>query len=832
MLKKSLLSILKAYRPIDARLRRNRLYEKVSKGIFSRVRPFVQPPARGNRYLSKLDGSERNPNAILFESYWGRKIAGNPLALFRALSQHYPIDEYTVYWTLQKGRPVPNELKKFPQIRFVDPKTPAYEDALLTATYLVNNVTFPDYFIRQEDQVYCNTWHGIPLKAMGRDMRASLSAMANSQRNFLQANVLPSSSTYFSKKVLDPYDVGPIKHAAVLPVGTARVDDTLSAKIDLPELRRTLGAKAGQKVVLYAPTWRGEGARVLDSFDDQFKTFSQICDLLGDEYFVVFSAHQHVKVPADYTIESGALLDETHNINDVLATVDVLVTDYSSILFDFLPLDRPIVLLTPDLERYESERGLYLLPNELPCTAVRSLPDLRDAIIAAKAPSQFPNFVECVDRFIKYENGEAAPAILKAMFSKPLQANVQQETRKRILFSPGGMLNNGITASLRNLIANLDYDLYDPYVIIDARVLDKDINRMTQLQKLDPRCKWILRYGAILVPPQQRELYNRYMAGAAELSDTELDTVKAIFKTEARRIMGDAHFDVAIDFGGYSPFWAGIISQTSAKQHCIYQHNHLWAELQNKAKNHKQLASVFQIYHDFESVISVSDETRDVNNTHLGHYYKKGVQAVTVENALDAARIRARADVPLGFNHPRAKAALSEPGVTSFLSLGRLSQEKRFDRLIRAFAKVAQNNPKAILFICGSGELRAKLEQMINAAELDGQVFLLGQVANPHNLLKHCDYCVLASDYEGQPMTLLEAMTLNVPCIGTDIPGIRSVLKNGVGTLAQATDDGFAKVLQQAIDGTLQPTSPIDVDAYVANAMQQFYERACSQAIL
>ena len=838
-MKNILRRLLLAYRPIDDRLRQVRLYANLSRSLQQRYNVFMasrnisaDQDAAGQAYSRNFSTIAPRQDTLLFECYWGKKFGDNPLAIYRALMRSQPANHFRIYWvTSPEGESPPVEITRNPQVILVQTGSREYGIALLEAGYLVNNVTFPPYFIRRPGQRYCNTWHGIPMKAMGRDMAAPLISMANSQRNFLQSDLILESSDYYRWATIRPYCVEQLVSSALTPCGTPRVDDTLIAKLSVDDLRRRYGISQNQKVVLFAPTWRGNSTDISPVFSDQAKLCARIARELGDDHFVLFSAHQMVRVAAADMPRNSALLANGDNINDILSIVDVMISDYSSILFDFLPADRPIVLFTPDIEQYREERGLYLEPADLPCADTRTLPDLIAAIRAGRRPSDFPEYAAMRQRFTPLEDGEAASRALQLLLNPPATAARLPDTRKRLLIAPGGMIPNGITSSLKNLIANLDYDRFDPYILLDASIMDSDPLRMAQFADFDKRCNWILRCGEMLVTAEESDTYQKFRIGTEGLSQQAMETIRTIFSREARRIMGDARFDVAIEFGGYAPYWSALIACSNSARKVCYQHNHLWAEYTNLdvSRNQKQLYGVFQTYVWYDQIVAVSDETRKVNEENLHQFYAPGIRAQTVRNTMDVKRVLDSARLPTVLAHPEAGALFQDKSLFRFIALGRLSPEKRFDRMIGAMARIAPRHPNAVLMICGSGPLQAKLQQHARHLGVSNQVRFMGQVDNPHPLLANADVCVMSSDYEGQPMVLLEALCLGVPCIGSDIPGIRAVLKEGRGHIVAPTEDAFAQAMESAILGTLPKLDGAPLgDEYATATMQEFYEKVCA----
>lgn len=832
---------LLAYKPIDTRLRRVPVYARMSRvlqkyySVWLSGRRGRGPKPDAIAYAKNFDLIASQSDVILFESYWGRKFADNPLSMYRQLRKDYPQGHFKIFWAAADPEAAPPELTENPDVTLVKPGTTEYGIALLTAGYFVNNATFPPFFIRRSAQRYCNTWHGVPLKAMGRDMNAPLVSMANSQRNFLQSDVLLEMGSFYHWATIRPYYVDQLVAGSLLSCGAPRVDDVISPKVPAESLRARYGIAKRQTVILFAPTWRGNSTNVEEgAADDQGNLYVRLAQALGDDYFVVFSAHQMAPAPTLGAVGNGVILPDNENINDVLTIVDILVSDYSSIIFDFLPVDRPIVLFTPDIEEYRNTRGLYLLPKDLPCINTTQFDDLIAAIRVPRRPSAFPDYAIMRDRFVPFEDGGSAARALKGLLAPQKNPEHRKpDTRKRLLIAPGGMMPNGIISSLKNLLAKLDYDRFDPYVLIDASIIDRDPRRQEQFQEFDPRCNWILRCGDLLLTEEEAATYRAFRLGGKLKGGNDLVIIRRIFEREAIRVLGDTRFDVAIEFGGYAPYWAALIGSCNADRKVCYQHNDLWAEYSNpdSARNQRQLLAVFQIYKWFDQIVAVSDETGRVNAQHLAAYYPEGVPPRTVRNTINTQRIMERAREPMALENPEIDALFQDDETFCFIALGRLSPEKRYDRMIKAMARIAPAYPKAVLLICGSGPLEDELIQMAKRFRVAAQIRFLGQVSNPHPYLARADICVMSSDYEGQPMTLLEALCLGTPCIGTDIPGIRSVLKDGLGHIVAPNEEALAEAMKAALDRRLPELRRADITGrYVTETMQEFTTAVCGIA--
>jgi glycosyltransferase involved in cell wall biosynthesis len=180
-----------------------------------------------------------------------------------------------------------------------------------------------------------------------------------------------------------------------------------------------------------------------------------------------------------------------------------------------------------------------------------------------------------------------------------------------------------------------------------------------------------------------------------------------------------------------------------------------------------------------------------------------------VEDILREARSRVR----LGRGAPG--------GTTTFVTVGRLSPEKNHARLIRAFAQVHERHPDIRLVILGGGKLEQDLQELVVTLGLESYVTLAGQVDNPYAIMAESDCFVLSSDYEGQPMVILEARTLGLPVITTAFSSVGDSVTEDAGIVVPQTVKGVAKGLERFLRGEI-PAQVLDTEEYNRRAMEQF----------
>ncbi|MEO8830511.1 glycosyltransferase, partial [Lapillicoccus sp.] len=308
----------------------------------------------------------------------------------------------------------------------------------------------------------------------------------------------------------------------------------------------------------------------------------------------------------------------------------------------------------------------------------------------------------------------------------------------------------------------------------------------------------------------------------AELSVDERGRLDESLRNEWRRVVGTTHFDVVVDFSGYSPLWTYLLSVAPAGRWAVFQHNDLAADQRRQVGGHrpheKNLAGVFSAYARYDRLVSVSRSLRDINARKLGHLAEHS-QFTFARNAVDHHRIRSAALEPFGTEVP-----LGADDVFSFVSVGRLSPEKNHARMISAFAEVHRAHPETRLVIIGNGPLASALEQQVAALGLIEAVHLLGSSDNPWSLMARCDCFVLSSDYEGQPMVILEALVLGLPVVTTGFDSVASALPEGVGRVVDRSVEGLVRGMDDALTD-LVPAGTFDPVAYNEEVLSEF-ERA------
>lgn len=319
---------------------------------------------------------------VLLEAFQGAGVSGDPAAIAAHL---LATTDLSLTWALR--RPVPFDS---PRINAVKYRSPAYYKALATTRYLVNNVTFPPLFDKRDDQVYLNTWHGTPLKRMGRDSGAPWSQIANTVANFEAADILLSSGPYMTETMY---------------VGAYGVDATAVAELGSPRVDEQFGVET-DGVIVYAPTWQEESAA--DDLDDLVERMRAM------PAGTLLRVHSKVAVraAADPRL-AGALAPERESTNALLGRAGLLITDFSSVAFDALATGVSVVFFTPT----SYPRGVYLNDDELPGPRTSSLDELTGWLSAGLPSSPVPLEVART-RFCPSEDGGATARVTARLLAR------------------------------------------------------------------------------------------------------------------------------------------------------------------------------------------------------------------------------------------------------------------------------------------------------------------------------------------------------------------------------------------------------------------------------
>lgn len=342
-------------------------------------------------------------DALYLESWFGKSFSDNPAPLAEALRGDFG----------QIFVGVADNSVEIPE--FVTPVimgSSQWWDVATSSRVVVNNSWIPSYFKRRTGQKVIQTWHGTPLKKLGFD-RSQHEGRASTPKSFAWGSakwdVLVSPNAYSTEILRRAYTYD----GHIAEIGYPRNDVLVAGDGVRARVRATLGISPGETVVVYAPTFR-EGAYHRSTFCD----VEALARDLGVGYRLVVRGHSAtLRSGSDH--QGAGVLDVTSypESSHILAIADVLVTDYSSVMFDFTATGKPLVFFTPDIELYSRDgRGVYFDLNEhAPGAVVKSERALADAVRHAseRKIAQPEKYDAWVKRFNTHDDGGATERLAR-----------------------------------------------------------------------------------------------------------------------------------------------------------------------------------------------------------------------------------------------------------------------------------------------------------------------------------------------------------------------------------------------------------------------------------
>lgn len=308
---------------------------------------------------------------VLLEGGQGSNINGNMFAMLRELQTNPRWSDYKAVFTVTK-----NTLEKakermefygFDGVSLVIRDSEKYQHALACAKYLMTDNTFPPYFNKRDGQVFFNTWHGTPLKTLGKSNKSSLSSLGNVQKNYLMSDYALFPNEFTREVFMKDYDLRCIFSSKSLIANYPRNYIFYDADAGV-KMKKELGY-ADKKVFAYMPTWRDaatakEKERQLEITKNILKEFDGAmpddCVLLVNLHFLLAS-----DINCD-DFDKVKYFPSQYDTYEVLNICDGLITDYSSVFFDYAATRRKIILFAYDRQEYLDGRGLYMPFESLP----------------------------------------------------------------------------------------------------------------------------------------------------------------------------------------------------------------------------------------------------------------------------------------------------------------------------------------------------------------------------------------------------------------------------------------------------------------------------------
>lgn len=398
-----------------------RWFKRIYRRVRKRVKKFVRKICKF-LYVRFYKYVKTDPKMVLMLSFHGRGYSDNPRAIYEYMLKDPRWEGYKFIWAIKKPR---KKKLQIPGCTIVEYLGVRYFWYLCRAKFWIFNCKMPVYIRKKEDQVYLQTWHGTPLKRLAHDIDVAEDAtfyrsevtferMANSyDLDVARYNYMISPNAFCTDVFQSAFR---INKERLIETGYPRNDFiTNTTPEEVIALKEKYKIPLDKKVLLYAPTWRD------NSYDDKGYTFELQADfkkwksILGDDWVLVFKPHYliHTKFDTDEELEGFLYkIPASKEINELYVLADAMVTDYSSVFFDYAILKRPIYFYMYDLDEYANDlRGFYLdihkdLPGKIYMNEEEMLKNIKNGSY------DYSKLTEFNKRFNNHEDGHASERVV------------------------------------------------------------------------------------------------------------------------------------------------------------------------------------------------------------------------------------------------------------------------------------------------------------------------------------------------------------------------------------------------------------------------------------
>ena len=442
-------------------------------------------------------------------------------------------------------------------------KNREYDRKLASVKYLITEVMFPDGWTKKPGQVVIDTWHGTPLKKLGlaKNFR-NLHKDGVTQRTFIDTDYLTYPNAYTRTHLLESYKVQDILSGSTVMLGYPRTGGMMAAaQSDLSDLRKIL-APNGEKLYAFMPTWKdyleedeviAETKELLDYLDT----------VLQDDQILYSNLHHKIHTAMDYgSYRHIRQFPPTVDSYKLLALTEALITDYSSVFYDYLALRKQIILYCHDYELYETRRGTYMDLMSLPFDKARTKEEVYAALVRGKTYDDAEAFRE----FCAYDSPDSARKLVSLISpaGKPLVAvePVPHTGRKQVLIYSTRFAGTEATKML--------YAVSDQYNKETAQIYMT--GEMFTIDDYKDTAYPLLRDNPVIGTKQDPHLSGRgktllamYKEGSITL-ETAMEYLQYDYALVTYRAYGHAQFDLVLLYEVEDPEWLLILSSMQAER--------------------------------------------------------------------------------------------------------------------------------------------------------------------------------------------------------------------------------------------------------------------------
>ena len=487
-------------------------------------------------------------DVVIMEARNGRTIDGNIFYIARHLASEPAYGDLKLYIVAFDAQAETSIRNKLADDRFhtVILESQEYYRLMASAGYIINDSAIRNFYIKKEGQLYLNVWHGTPLKTMGKRVYSEPHSVGSVQKNFVIADYLLYPSEYMRDHMIEDYMIDSLSRAGIIMGGYPR--NTIFFDDDARDRVRDRFSFKGKKVYAYMPTYRPDAM-----IDHTEAILREMDEKLAEDELLYVNIHPLAAEGIDFSsFDSIRSFPEEYEVYEFLNACDALITDYSSVFYDFALTGRKIVLYTYDEEEYFTTRGLYEPLSSLPFANEKTV----DHVLRKLRDDREPDYAAFIEKYGPYEGPKATEDLCRLFFGKTSDKDPTEGISVRDMPSnglPNIIIHNGELndperrQALMDSIQGLDPKVANYYLFFNRRNLKNDWHF---LHDLPHGIRFFGRTGVTVFSREQEDAGKGYEDGRISF-DEYWDIVRPAYAIEKRRYLGDAPVSDIIQLPSY-----------------------------------------------------------------------------------------------------------------------------------------------------------------------------------------------------------------------------------------------------------------------------------------
>jgi len=593
------------------------LKKKAKKGI-----KYIFTRKPGKVYLNQCKRNIDEKSVFVFPQQ-GNNLNGNMFYIVKELTKNEIYKDYTInIGYTDKKEKFETLLQSYDileRVKLIKNKTTKFAKVCAKSKYIFTDTSMPTYFIKRKEQVMLNTWHGTPLKTLGKSTENDFFDIANVQKNFVISDYLLYPNIFMKDIMIEDYMLKGIANNKIMLCGYPR--NEIFLRDDKENARKNNGFE-GKTIIAYMPTWRG-GVRSVD-VSEQIEIaqnhIKEISDNLKENQILYVNMHPFIGNKLDLSeYENVKTFPKNLETYEFLSLCDILITDYSSVFFDFCITDKKIILFAYDEEEYFRERGVYLKFEELPFRKVKTVTELINEI---NTPINY-DARYFKERFCKYERKDISKLICEVIFQNKkndLQIiDIPKSEKENVLIYLDNFRPDNNTKDFIKIVHNKTDTKYNNYVSYITKRLrpNKDL-----FKKVVNKVRFYGQLGQnqnfskfeillIVLLKKRRKLY--------ELFRNKYSKMK---KTELKRVFHNIKFSAVILFGSVEYKKIYLASELDAKKILYIKYPTSFNKQVNK-----------EVYNNFDYILTTNYQCYNIIRDYCGQ--DKNIRIINEIKTLD-----------------------------------------------------------------------------------------------------------------------------------------------------------------------------------------------------